>query len=242
MKYNIISINDERQIWKDHIRKYVNVCEEVKIPSVDGTGTNIRQELTARGVDIVEGLSPSAFSVGEMGIWLSVYDCWLWCYEHGEELIVFEDDATPDEQFDDKFEVLYDELPPDWGYLALWVPDNQRNDYLYNCYFNQEGLPVRRGYDMTAESSLFNFGAEHLAKVYQGYGNVAMLYSPAGAERLLYRTHEVGIYSTLDCQIFQEAHVGAIAGYAPKPHVPECGVVRYHWPETTIHTTERFMG
>lgn len=236
MKYNIISINDERQIWKDHIRRVVGVCEEVKIPSVIGSNETLADELSTRGLTTYPGLS---FSVGELGVWLSVYDCWQWCVDNNEELIIWEDDASPADDFDEKFKLLYEELPRAYEVLSIWPPTNQYQDYLYNVRFNEEGLPIRLGHDLLEQSSIFNFGAERLARAYQGYGNVATVVSPEGAGKMIEITQRDQIYSPVDCWIWQNCHKGLLNGYSPKPRYAT--LVYYHWPPTTVHNTQRYV-
>lgn len=232
MKYTIISLNDDRLKYKTHIRDTVKGCDEIFIPATNGREVNLDDELAKRGLHIPHR---GIFSVGEVGIWLSVWDCWQWCVNNKENLIVFEDDAIPRHYFDEAVHKFLLDIPDGWDYLCLWVPDNQKQDYWYNVTYDDEGLPTING---TRNKSLFDFGGDYLAKAYNGYGNVATMFSPRGAEHLMNIARQAGLYTPVDCFLYQEAHAGRCEGYSPQP--AHATVVDYDWPETTVHTTERY--
>lgn len=234
MKYNIISINDERLNYKERIRDRVHL-EEVRIPAVNAYEVDVAQELKKRDLTIAY---PGMFSGGEIGVWLSNFDCWQWAVDNDEELVVFEDDAIPHEEFATNFPIIIEELPVDYDFMCLWVPDNQRVDYIYDADFNDEGQPYNWRPHRTATTSVYDFGARHIAKVYNGYGNVAQLYSPKGAKFFLDRAREVGIYTPVDCYLYQEARAGRCSGFGPKPS--RTYIVGYDWKAvTTVHKEDR---
>ena len=233
MKYNIVSIDDSRKEYKETIRARVKL-KEVPIPAVDGKAVDLQAELDKREL-FLEGYHPTR---GELGVWLSTFDCWQWARDNDEELVVFEDDAIPTAQFNQFLEEFRSELPVNWGFLTLWVPENQYYDYLYDLEYDSTGGWQKVGNDRTGFTSIFNYGAIRLSKVYQGYGNVATLYSPMGASRLINHARTNGISNPIDCWIMDRAHTGVIDGYSPKPHWAKA--VRYDWAaETTVHNTER---
>jgi GR25 family glycosyltransferase involved in LPS biosynthesis len=236
VKYNIISINDERAAYKENIRANVHL-EEVHIPGINGFEVDLGEELEKRGIKLAHS---GMFSKGEIGVWLSTFDCWQWSVDNNEELVVFEDDAIPTGTFDFQLSKLYYELPADYAFLALWIPDNQKIDYLYHVEYNDEGIPTWMGANKDASTSVFNIpGVTRLAKVYNGYGNVAQLYSPKGSQFFIDRVREVGIYTPVDCYLYQEAHSGRCAGYGPKPYW--ANLVKYDWPKTTVHIGDRVV-
>lgn len=201
---------------------------------MDARAVDLEEELKKRDLFVTH---PEAFSIGEIGIWLSVFDCWQWCAENLEGLIVFEDDAIPAKNFDEQLDYLLREVPS-FDFVCLWVPENQRQDYLYDVTYNDEGQPSHHGM-RSYQDSLYNYGALRAAKVYNGYGNVATLYSSRGAEFFIDRVREVGIYTPVDCYLYQEAHAGRCEGYGPKPFWAT--LVEYDWSvPTTVHTTERY--
>lgn len=235
MKYNIISIDDARKPYKDRIRARVGLSE-IWVPAVNAREVDINKELEDRGLFITH---PGSLTVGEIGVWLSTFDCWRWADEYNEDLLVFEDDAIPVQTFNKQFRELTSELPPDYDFLCLWVPENQLLDYIYDVVYDDEGLPTHVGPNKNMITSNYNFGSTYLARVYNGYGNVAQLYSPKGARFFMDRARAVGIYTPVDCYLYQEAHAGRCEGYAPKPN--RAKLVKYDWKaETTIHNTERF--
>lgn len=234
MKYSIITINDRRSLYKRKLRAAVDL-EEVVIPAVDAEKVNLQDELDKRGLFLPH---PGAFSIGEVGVWLSVFDNWVWSADNNEELIVFEDDAIANINFNTELPALRAELPEDWDFFTLWVPDDQLQDYLYNVTYDDEGIPNIFGRRREGHS-LFDFGSEFVARVYNGYGNVAQLFSPKGSRWFINRAREVGLYSPVDCFQYQEAHAGRCNGYAPKPTY--ANIVKYDWPETQVHTTPRYV-
>lgn len=235
MKYNIISIDDSREAYKSRIRKRVQ-REEVHIPAIVGRDVDLPAEFEKRGLVYDTG---ALMTKGELGVWLSVFDCWQWAVDHDEELLTFEDDAVPTPNFQNLFNLFRNELPPDYGLLALWVPKNQYMDFQYDAVYDEHGTPTNVGPNRHSALSIYNCGKIRIARVYQGYGNVAMLYSPDGAQRLIDHAHKLGVTSPIDCWIFQRTHTGILDGYAPKPHwAAKC--VDYDWAaETTVHNTER---
>lgn len=232
MKYNIISINDQRAEYKARIRERVGL-EEVSIPAVNGYEVDIEQELEKRGLTVARG----RFSHGEVGIWLSVFDCWQWAVDNDEPLVVFEDDAIPAPDFNTRLWEFRQELPSDYDFLTLWVPENQYNDYIYHVRYNEDGTMEHIGPNRNVITSLYNIGAIRLVRAYNGYGNVAMLYSPKGAKFFIDEARK-GITSPVDCFIYLQSHLRKCKGYAPKPN--RAKIVGYDWQaETTVHGVDR---
>lgn len=238
MKYNIVTIENDptttRGVCKMMMHYHINATDEVKIPGIDGKNVNLPEELEKRGLHLPY---PGAFSVGEIGVWLSMFDCWQWSVDNDEELIVFEDDALVRDDFDEKLAALRAEIPDDYDFVALWIPENQHQDYLYLVHYDEEGQPAIYG-SLPPGDSLFDYGAQRAAMVYNGYGNVAQLFSPKGSKFFIDTARKSGIYTPVDCFQYQEAHAGRCKGYAPKPEF--ANLVRYEWPETTVHNTQRY--
>jgi GR25 family glycosyltransferase involved in LPS biosynthesis len=234
VKYTIISINDARASYKEQIRKRVKL-DEVSIPATDGRAVDLAEELDIRDLRYRKD---AGLSKGELGVWISTFDCWQWAVDNKEELVTFEDDAIPNQNFNDTFRLFRSELPKDYDFLSLWVPKNQYMDFQYNVTYDDEGNPTQVGPNRHSALSIYNCGLIRLGKVYQGYGNVAMCYSPEGAEKLLDHAQTHGINGPIDCWIYQRAHSGIVTGYAPKPHWA-AKAVGYDWAaETTVHNTE----
>lgn len=232
MKYTIISINDDRQFYKEQIRRNVEL-EELLLPAVDGKAVDLSEELEVRGLH-----SPwHNAKVGELGVWLSNFDRWQYTTTMDEPLIVFEDDAFVQADFMGKFSLFYNDLPPDWDFAALWVPDNQKVDYTYDLEYNEIGDPIIRGH-LPYQESLFKF-SRFAAHVYQGYGMVAVMYSPKGAAKLVDLAQRYGVYTPVDCFIYQQAHMGNLNGFAPTPIF--ASIVGYDWQAAShVQQTERY--
>lgn len=233
MKYNILSIGaPEREHYRQDLRKFVPF-DEVDIPAVDGRMVKFKDEYEKRG------LFPTSWTpkTGEAGVWLSNFDRWQWVSEQDDNLIVFEDDAVVYEHFADRFDNFYYELPDDWDFAALWVPENQRIDYRYNCTYDENGDPVSAGPIREYPDSQFKHSF-FAARVYQGYGMVSLMYSPQGGRKLVDLARKTGIAGPVDCWIYQHNNLGDLNGYAPTPIFAK--IVHYNWDaETTVQKTQR---
>lgn len=220
MKYTIITLNDDRALYKENIRKRVKF-DEVELPAVNGSFVDLDFEMSSRGLHSPWGNAKK----GEIGVWLSNFDRWQWAAENDETLIVFEDDAIPAPHFTHSAQAILDELPDDWDFLSLWVPDNQKVDYQYDLVYNHIGDPIIYGRKPYHES-LFAHSIL-TAHVYQGYGMVALAYSPVGGRKLVSLARQTGACTPVDCWIYQQAHLEKLNGFAPTP--PFANLVGYDW-------------
>lgn len=237
MKYTILSINDDRKEYKDNIRQ---VMLEAKI------GLQLVETFDAHKRDPLQVLSELGIELhrdpwwapkrGELGIWLSTMNSWVQCMRIGEPLIVFEDDAKLESSRVEDIHQMAGELPADWDFLTLWVPPNQYYDFSYDVTYDAWGTPTVLG-SVAQNDSKYRIGAQHISKAYQGYGAVAIMYSPKGAEKLYDSIIEHGLRAPCDCWLYMMAHNGTVNGYAPMPGLEPVG---YDWSQaTTIHNTER---
>lgn len=237
MKYTIISLNDERAFYKKLIRERVKY-KEIEMPAVDGRAVDIGVELEKRSL-FVDGW-PNA-KQGEIGVWLSNFDRWKLATKLDEPLIVFEDDAMPHPGFNLYMEDIFADLPLDWDFFSLWVPDNQKNDYLYDIDFDENGRHVFATRPLrTNETSKYRVdNSNKVAFAYQGYGMVSLMYSPTGANKLLHLARQTGLTGPVDCWLFEQAHRGLVQGYTCHPHFAH--VVRYdNWEGVShVQLTER---
>lgn len=235
MKFNILSIDDSREHYKKAIRAVVK-CDEVSIPTFNGHVSDVAQGLVERGLAYTNQWQP--FTLGEMGVWLSTFDCWAWCVQNNEHLLVFEDDAVPAQDFDLQLDGL--QIPSDFGYVALWVPENQHVDYQYSITYEKDGMPIIHGM-LPPGTSHYNLipNREKVCRAYQGYGNVATLYSPQGGSDLIKEARKLGLYMPIDCFIHTTSHVKRVNGLAPKPDYAT--LVGYDWPETTVHLGAQYL-
>lgn len=237
LKYTIISLNDDRKHYKDNIRKNV-VFEEMHVPAYNANEHHPFEGIALRGLNL-DPIWPNA-KRGELGVWLSNYDRWKLVSTMEEPLIVFEDDAIVDNTFSEKFDAFVRQLPNGWDFAALWVPENQRQDFRYNLTYDWAGNPIVKGM-LPAERSLFAVpNSDRVALVYQGYGMVSLMYSPQGGKKLVSLAKQYGITGPVDCWIYEQAHMGNLNGYAPRPEHAE--IVTYDWSATShVQLTERAL-
>ena len=233
MKYHIFSINDDRYNMRQTIVDRVDL-ERARIRCFNAYEQNIAGFLKSRGMHF-DRWTPK---IGEAGIWISNILAWEWCVENDESLICFEDDAIPLWDFSLRLGVLTEELKDtNWDICSLWVPNNQLQDYWYYVTFNEIGDPVHSSPPAGwkgREDSIYNLtGKSAAARIYQGYGGVAFMYTPAGAYKLLNYLRVRGIFTPVDCGLCQLSHLDILSGYAPRP---EFRLVDYDWlVPTTIH-------
>lgn len=233
LKYTIISINDERDKFKRRTREIVDL-PEVHLPAVNGAAVDLAEEYATRGLRRTEWVAKT----GEAGVWLSNFDRWSYVAQEDEPLIVFEDDAIVSPYFNKQLGVLMSELPEQWDFVALWVPENQRVDYTYDVVYNEIGDPIIQG-NLPYPESMFKHSLT-VAHVYQGYGMVALMYSPQGGRKLVELARQYGIYTPVDCFVYQQAHMGNLDGYAPTPLF--ANMVQYNWNNPShVQQTERFV-
>lgn len=189
---------------------------EVQIECVNGWGGPRTEHLTS----------------AEHGIWKSTVNMWEWSAYYNEELIVFEDDAIVSDNFMQYMVPMYGELPHTYDYMALWVPEDQRQDYYYDAHYDAEGHLIQDGPWKNDITSNYNFGGIRICRLYQGYGNVATMYSPRGASKLL---NLARTDTPVDCWLHLQSHLGRVEAYAPKPMY--ANFVAHNWDlPTTIHT------
>lgn len=234
MKYTIITLNDDRKFYTDMIRDRVKY-EEILLPAVDGRVVDIKKELFIRQLEWTGWENAKR---GELGVWLSNFDRWEYAANMDEPLIVFEDDAMPSPAFNLYVDGLLEDIPDDWDFVSLWIPDNQKHDYLYDIDFDENGVHVWANRPWrNNENSIYRVeGSDRVALAYQGYGMVSLMYSPRGAAKLVELARQTGLSGPVDCWIFQQAHRGAAKGYACHPNYSH--VVRYDNWEGISHVQQ----
>lgn len=239
--YTIISIDDRRLEHKTNIREAVSLPEVTDIEFVDGRDPNLVNRIMSKfpGLDFSPYWTPHA---GELGIFLSQMQVWDYLLHSDLDAIVaFEDDALVQTNFNEMFQVYYNEVnkyDPEWDFFAIRVPENQFGDYNYRVVYDKAGCPssiIKAG----QERYIYDIGAPNIAKAYQGYSGVCTLFSRRGAKKLLDLVVQNNIWTPSDCLLYQEAHKEGsnVRAYSPKPTAPMIVLVD-HLVETTVHNTE----
>lgn len=225
LAYTIVSIDESRAETKRAIRERMAFLPEITaIEFVDGRD---RTRLDAHLGDY-EHVSGDLHD-GELGVWLSQINCWR--YLAGSDLdalVVLEDDAVVDREIELALGRFLAYVPAGWDFIALHVPPDQKHDYLHARRIDPDGTSrfVRRD-AYSLESSPHNLGNPIMATAYQGYSCVAIVYSRAGARRLLGLVGRT-IRDPVDCFVFKEHHRGNLRGYAPKPYIRDFVTHREH--------------
>ena len=218
MQYTIISIDETRAANKADIRSKLTF-DEVFPEFVNGKDRE--QLLRARNKWNIP--LPSGFSVGEYGIFYSLLNTLEFGQDNG--ILYFEDDALVQPDFQQRFECYLADFPDDLDFFVIWNASNQTYDYHNVKEYNDKGEPIY--HHRPLNSSAFDFGHSHLCKAYNGYGNVAMYFSPRGCKNTIEYIRRRGMFSTPDCLLYIGAHDGSLNAYSLKPDVPK--LVEHDW-------------
>jgi hypothetical protein len=228
-----MSIDDSRIEKMNAIRHNLREFEEtLDIKYIDGRVSSNLEDARKIYTNVTKHWMGSP---GEEAIWYGQMNAWKWAAEHGD-LLVIEDDAMVELDFAEHFKSMIDDLPDDWDFFSVFIPDNQQNDFYYNVYYDKDGCPHSNGFpDRYDEGSpLYLIGSDKIARVYQGYSCVATLYSQRGAEKLLSLVDEYGIYTPVDCFLFIEAHRGHLNGYTPRPDYKRIVFIDWNAPSLRV--------
>lgn len=200
MKYTIMHVNDRakdnmlhnRDILKDF--EYVSDIEFFN--GNEGNGWDILNHWRIP-LDVwspYDGRSTEPLP-GEYGIWVSTINLWKYIVDNKiNKLLVLEDDILLKNDFVDNLNKYCKELPEDFDFLSLY-------------YFSEQNEP-------TEETEI---GSEFIQKsTYQYSAAQAMIYSYAGAKKLLKLIHRKGTEYTNDCFIYRQSLEGLVNGYSIK--------------------------
>lgn len=231
--FTILSIDESRAEKKAAIRATLSEMAEVSVLCVDGRNARIRRAWLTKTPGIVRPWAPKR---GEIGVWLSQINAWRKCVKINKPLLILEDDAILDPRFMEHFKIMLAEVPEDYDFLSVFVPNNQERDWYLEVGYDDEGKPNPYGIGAPEGAPCFYTGSPVISKVYQGYSCVATLVSPKGAQNLLDLMQRFGLYTPVDCFLFLNAHRGLLKGYAPVPTFKR--IVSVDWKASTlIHDT-----
>lgn len=215
------------------LRRKLSGYEEINTEIFNSRETDKQAILEQVGLQLSNGWNPER---GEVGAYASHYRSWELAAKLNEPLMVFEDDAVLDTNFHVNFPKQIAELPDDWDFFAMWVPDNQKNHYTE--YITVNGpfeAPTLKGirYD---GSTQFGCYRQFICRSYQGYGQVAIMYRPSGAQKLIDNVQQHGMYNTVDCTMHFLSLARQVNGYAPKPAFANLVHHDFNVP-STVHGT-----
>jgi len=151
-------------------------------PGIDGTSLSI-PELVDRGL-----IDPTAMSwpLGQLGCAISHIRCHIYCLQTGRNLVVFEDDAFPANNWESILQSMLHLAPADWDLLLLgWNLDSclqfelskgMSSTSLFNpCYPDARMI----------ENLLSSVDQRLWLRLQKGFGLSGYVISPRGAARLL---------------------------------------------------------
>lgn len=228
MKYAILSINDSRAEKKAAIRNVLSGWQEVFIEAVNGYNSQeLEDAIRASGINKTSWVP----KVGEAGVWMSQANAWWAVSESEEPIVIFEDDAILSPNFVQDLENYISELPDDWDMFCAFVPENQYGDfnweYFYDYNGQTDGQPLH--WWPEGEPSLL-IDSDKVCRAYQGYSCVALVYQPRAGAKLYESAVRLGMYTPVDCFIFERYRAGDINAYAFKPGQPRLVDVDWNAP------------
>ena len=243
IEYTILSIDDSREAKKQRIRDTIKDFKEVQVEAING---HVRDNLYnyLRDHDDVGLIDVNIWrpKAGELGVWFSNINAWTHAANSdAEALIVFEDDAMIAPEFDDYVHQCLGEVPDDWDFFALFIPENQKGDFNYYTAFDAGGehVPGLRQYVPGGSNQWKIKGNKVVARAYQTYSCVAMMYSKQGAQKLLKRVEETTLFTPVDCYLYILAHTDRLNGYQPLPDYDRFVEIDWKAP-SLIHKTEGY--
>ena len=132
---------------------------------------------------------------GELGVWISTINVWEYMVNNKvERLLVLEDDIRLQKDFVYNLDLCLNDIPENFDFLSLY-------------YFNEQNQI----------SDDLNIGSEYIQRSNLQYSaGQAIVYSLAGAKKLLKLVKRKGIEYTTDCFIFRQSLEGLVDGYSIK--------------------------
>jgi GR25 family glycosyltransferase involved in LPS biosynthesis len=203
VKYTIVHVNNRAKEQMDSNKEILKSFDYVDdIEFFDGNKSKAWDVINHRGIrtDVwspYDGRQSPAFP-GEYGIWVSLLNIFEYIVKNNvNALLVIEDDVLLKDNAPIFIENCLSELPEGWDFLSLY-------------YFE--------GHNQYSESS--NIGKSFIHKsINQPAATQGMIYSKAGASKILKLTKRKGIEYTVDCFIYKQAVLGFLNGYSILPTV-----------------------
>lgn len=203
LKYTIIHVNDRAKEQMDSNKKILKSFDYVSnIEFFNGNSGNAWGVINHRGIrtDVwspYDGRQSPAFP-GEYGIWVSALNVFEYILKNDvDSLLVLEDDVLLNDNAKTLIQNCVSELPEGWDFLSLY-------------YF--------QGHNQYSESSNIEKSFIHKS-INQPAAAQGMIYSKAGASKILKLTKRKGIEYTIDCFIYRQAALGFLNGYSILPNI-----------------------
>jgi GR25 family glycosyltransferase involved in LPS biosynthesis len=201
VKYTIIHVNDRAKEQMDSNKKILKSFDYLgDIEFFNGNKGKAWDVINHMGIrtDVWKPYDGRQFPPlpGEYGIWLSTINVLEHIVKNDfESLLVLEDDILLEKTAEKNILAALDDLPESWDFLSLYHFEDQ------NQYSSETGIG----------SSLIH------KSINQPAGAQAIIYSNAGARKILRLIKRKGIQYTSDCFIFEQSRLGFINGYSIIP-------------------------
>lgn len=232
MRYTIFSIGSiGRESYIRSMEDTLRSWDRVTVKTVNGNKPG-QLFLAMKKHDIPIGSHP--FTVGQLGIWHSVLNA---LEAVGDSpLVTFEDDALLSDNFTERFAELWPQVPADCDFFSLFMPADWRNTYYTGRILNRTGDIIASLGTHPEGNALHRTTSPNIAKAYQKYGGVSMVYTPSGAKRILERIRETGLTEQYDDYLYRQSRLGFLNGYTVAPVQPDMVYIT-GTEQTTVHET-----
>ena len=132
---------------------------------------------------------------GELGVWVSTINAWEYIVDNEiDAFLIIEDDILLQDDFINNLNLCLLDLPKDFDFFSLY-------------YFSEQNQI----------DDLTEIGSKYIHKSLNQYSaGQAMIYSLAGAKKLLKVLKRKGVEYTSDCFIFKQSQEGIVNGYSIK--------------------------
>lgn len=203
MKYVIIAVNDRAKVGYFHNKRIMTkhgIDMAINITFFNGNVGNAWDVLNHKKVPLDRWAPYDGRTLpplpGELGIWVSTLNVLEHIVENNVDMmLVLEDDVVLNEDFVENLNTCIDELPKNFDFLSLFSFEEQ--NWL----------------DETTD-----IGAEYIHKSTNQFAAAqAILYSKAGADKIIRLLRRKGIEYTPDCFIFKQSQLGLLNGYSIIP-------------------------
>jgi len=200
MKYTIMHVDNRAQKNMDHNKKILKDFEYLDgIDFVNGNKVDAWKILEDNDVNVYawnpyDGRTSEALP-GEYGVMASTLNLWKYIVNNKiDRILVLEDDIILQSDFIEKFNKCLNDLPENFDLLSLYYFSNQN--------WVDKDTEIGSGY---IHKSNNQYSAAQ-----------AMVYSYAGAKKLIKILKRKGYEYTNDCFIYRQAHEGLINSYSIK--------------------------
>jgi GR25 family glycosyltransferase involved in LPS biosynthesis len=193
--FHLDSVGGIRATLNEAIKNYMKDIPELKSGTINFMdGEEYYSEFLSSNKDFKPTVE---MKIGWLGVWASNFNAWKALLDSDyESVILFEDDANPEQRIAERSVELIKRLPEDWDFFSLYVDPNMHEK------FNQE----------------HEFGDEEICRAYQDWSLACYAVSRKGAEKALNLIKEVGFAEPIDYFVFNKTNK-IFNSYTLKPSV-----------------------